>query len=90
MAYGWPGNVRELQNVIERAVALADGPVIEVQDVPLDLMLPDVHQLVAIRPACPSAMPGSGSTASSSCACSNGWAGTSRRPPGSWGSTGTR
>ena len=40
MAYGWPGNVRELQNVIERAVALADGPVVEVQDVPLDLMLP--------------------------------------------------
>ncbi len=46
MAYGWPGNVRELQNVIERAVALADGPVVEVQDVPLDLMLPDVRHLV--------------------------------------------
>ena len=45
-AYGWPGNVRELQNVIERAVALADGPVIEVKDVPLDLMLPDVRHLV--------------------------------------------
>jgi len=46
MAYGWPGNVRELQNVIERAVALADGSVVEVQDVPLDLMLPDVRHLV--------------------------------------------
>jgi DNA-binding NtrC family response regulator len=45
-AYAWPGNVRELQNVIERAVALADGPVIEVKDVPLDLMLPDVRHLV--------------------------------------------
>jgi DNA-binding NtrC family response regulator len=44
--YRWPGNVRELQNVIERAVALADGPVVEVQDVPLDLMLPDVRHLV--------------------------------------------
>jgi two-component system response regulator AtoC len=44
-AYAWPGNVRELQNVIERAVALADGLVIEVKDVPLDLMLPDVGQL---------------------------------------------
>ena len=42
----WPGNVRELENVIERAVALADGPVVEVQDVPLDLMLPDVRHLV--------------------------------------------
>ena len=27
-AYAWPGNVRELQNLIERAVILADGPVI--------------------------------------------------------------
>jgi DNA-binding NtrC family response regulator len=45
-AYAWPGNVRELQNVVERAVALADGPVIEVKDVPLDLMLPDVRHLV--------------------------------------------
>jgi two-component system, NtrC family, response regulator AtoC len=45
MTYGWPGNVRELQNVIERAVALAEGLVVEVKDVPLDLMLPDVRHL---------------------------------------------
>ena len=45
-AYGWPGNVRELQNVVERAVALVDRPVIEVNDLPLDLMLPDVRHLV--------------------------------------------
>jgi two-component system response regulator AtoC len=45
-AYGWPGNVRELQNVVERAVALVDGPTIEVNDVPLDLMLPDVRHPV--------------------------------------------
>jgi formate hydrogenlyase transcriptional activator len=30
MAYPWPGNVRELQNVLERAVILATGPVLEV------------------------------------------------------------
>ena len=28
-AYSWPGNVRELANVIERAVALAEGPVLD-------------------------------------------------------------
>jgi DNA-binding NtrC family response regulator len=32
--YAWPGNVRELQNVIERACALAEGPSIELVDLP--------------------------------------------------------
>src|SRR5262249_51205336 len=27
--YSWPGNVRELQNIIERAVVLTRGPVLE-------------------------------------------------------------
>jgi Nif-specific regulatory protein len=30
--YDWPGNVRELRNVIERAVALGKGPVLDAQD----------------------------------------------------------
>jgi two-component system response regulator HydG len=33
-AYAWPGNVRELQNVIERACALADGPLVRPRDLP--------------------------------------------------------
>jgi DNA-binding NtrC family response regulator len=33
-AHAWPGNVRELQNVIERACALTDGPMIRVRDLP--------------------------------------------------------
>jgi len=30
--YPWPGNVRELQNVVERAVILASGPELEIDD----------------------------------------------------------
>jgi DNA-binding NtrC family response regulator len=40
-AYAWPGNVRELSNIVERSVALVDGPVIDAKDLPLDLLLPD-------------------------------------------------
>jgi DNA-binding NtrC family response regulator len=28
MAHNWPGNVRELEHVVERAVALCDGPIV--------------------------------------------------------------
>jgi len=34
LQYEWPGNVRELENCIERAVALGDGELIEVDDLP--------------------------------------------------------
>jgi len=34
--YYWPGNVRELQNVMERACALAKGPLLEAADIHLD------------------------------------------------------
>jgi two-component system, NtrC family, response regulator AtoC len=39
--YDWPGNVRELENVIHRAVVLATGPVLQLQDVPLDVAMPE-------------------------------------------------
>jgi len=32
MGYNWPGNVRELENAIERAVILANGPVLNAGD----------------------------------------------------------
>jgi DNA-binding NtrC family response regulator len=39
--YDWPGNVRELENVLHRAVVLARSPVIHLQDVPLDVAMPE-------------------------------------------------
>jgi Nif-specific regulatory protein len=32
-AYHWPGNVRELRNVVERAVALGNGPMLDAADI---------------------------------------------------------
>ena len=48
-AYRWPGNVRELENVIERCVVLAEGPVIQLNDLPLDVSLP--QQVTKVRAA---------------------------------------
>ena len=37
LAHRWPGNVRELEHAIERAVVLADGPMIQETDLPDDV-----------------------------------------------------
>jgi DNA-binding NtrC family response regulator len=34
LGYAWPGNVRELENVVERAVALAEGEIVAPEDLP--------------------------------------------------------
>ena len=34
LAYAWPGNVRELENLMERAMVLAEGDTITVQELP--------------------------------------------------------
>jgi PAS domain S-box-containing protein len=49
--YRWPGNVRELQNVIERAVILCRGPVLELS------ALPDLDTSVLERPSSPASGP---------------------------------
>jgi len=37
LRYAWPGNVRELENVMERAVALAPGSRVELEDLPEEI-----------------------------------------------------
>ncbi|HLZ00258.1 MAG TPA: sigma-54 dependent transcriptional regulator, partial [Candidatus Angelobacter sp.] len=36
-SYDWPGNVRELESCLQRAVALAAGPVLETHDLPAEI-----------------------------------------------------
>jgi DNA-binding NtrC family response regulator len=37
MRYDWPGNVRELQNCIIRAAVMAEHPIIQAEDIPLEV-----------------------------------------------------
>jgi formate hydrogenlyase transcriptional activator len=43
-AYPWPGNIRELQNVVERAVILARGSVLELSDFELPGLRCEPHR----------------------------------------------
>jgi transcriptional regulator with GAF, ATPase, and Fis domain len=36
-ACSWPGNIRQLENVIERAVVVADGPSITLEEIPAEI-----------------------------------------------------
>ena len=40
MAYDWPGNVRELENCVQRALALGAGALIQVKDLPSNVLQP--------------------------------------------------
>ena len=50
MTYEWPGNVRQLERVLERAIALSDGPLIGLHDLPQEIskeyreLVPDIAQ----------------------------------------------
>ena len=42
LQHSWPGNVRELENVIGCAAMMTTGDMIDVQDLPLNLQIPEV------------------------------------------------
>ena len=52
VSYDWPGNVRELQNLIERSIALADAPIMKLEEISslrstdtIDSDLPNLEEL---------------------------------------------
>jgi DNA-binding NtrC family response regulator len=46
VAYSWPGNVRELKNVIERAILYAKGTILTLEDLPQEIILPPVPDMI--------------------------------------------
>jgi two-component system response regulator AtoC len=51
LAHAWPGNVRELEHALERAVVLAEGPLIREQDLPETVRAPARSPPAAAGPA---------------------------------------
>ncbi len=47
MRYEWPGNVRELENCVERAVALGNGHMIDLSDLPQSIAAGSFHDVAA-------------------------------------------
>jgi len=60
LSYTWPGNVRELRNILERAIILAPGKILELEHLPLELCdQPARRADLAAKPASVS-LPGEG------------------------------
>jgi len=59
MDYPWPGNVRELENVLERAVILARGAVLEIGPdlLPVSGPAPAARQQPGPQPGTPTCLP---------------------------------
>jgi len=51
LSYNWPGNVRELEHVIQCAVVLAEGSVIQASDIELENQNTELNTIVSFREA---------------------------------------
>ncbi len=49
-SYPWPGNARELENLMQQLVLMAEGPVIQVSDLPAHMRFSPVHRGSPERP----------------------------------------
>ncbi len=56
--YDWPGNVRELHFAVERAGLLAEGEMIDVGDLPPEILEKTGRVSVSIAPSAPNVAPG--------------------------------
>jgi DNA-binding NtrC family response regulator len=54
-SWRWPGNVRELKNVVERAVVIARGDLVTLDDLPEKLRTPAAPPAAAALPPAPAA-----------------------------------
>ena len=54
--YTWPGNIRELENSIEHAIAMARGPSISPQDLPVHFVLQPEQSMIETSPVTDSSL----------------------------------